>query len=72
MSGADQWLMNFHELTRIRAEHLARAEMDKGELEAAMIVAWIQDPHHVSRGHPGRGRNPGRDYQTPGRTTRTS
>lgn len=38
MSGANQWLMNFHELTRMRAEHLARAEMDKGELEAAMML----------------------------------
>lgn len=38
MTGADQWLMNFHDLTRARAENLARCEMDKGELEAAMIL----------------------------------
>jgi len=42
MSGADQWLLNFQEVTRARSLQLAKCEVEKGDLEAAMMLLGSQ------------------------------
>jgi hypothetical protein len=35
---ADVWLHDFHEFVRKKSERLAQCELEKGELEAAMML----------------------------------
>jgi len=38
MTGADTWLHTFHEVMRANAAKLSQCEMEKGELEAGLML----------------------------------